>query len=138
VRIVKTGCTILGMGKKSFVYVGLKGGPQGGFYVKIGKSNNPVKRMAAYFTHIPGGLLSMYAAIQDSEHLAFSVENQIFNAMGSIHSCRHAGGEWHYVAGESLHIVFEKFEKIAGKAERVELKGPYAFRPVEYFNWELS
>ena len=118
----------ISMGTKSFVYIGLKDGPNKGFYVKVGKSNNPQRRLSAYFTHCPGGLLSMHAARCESEAKAFALESRITAAIQSIPLSWHAGGEWTYVQGDDLYRVFEEFEAAAGPPARVSPLGQLAFQ----------
>jgi len=118
--------------KESYVYIGLKEGPRNGFYVKVGKSNNPEKRMVAYWTHCPGGLLSMYAAPCASEAAAFASENRLFSAINGIRGAWHEAGEWLYVPSESLDAVFDVFSELIGRPERVTAHGAQRFRQGKY------
>lgn len=122
---------------ESYVYIGLKTGPRHGFYVKSGKSNNPQKRMIAYFTHCPGGLLSMYAAPCASPSVAFATETRLFAEIGAIDGAYHAGGEWFFVPGDVLHRVFDAFTEVVGTPERVSSPRE-SFRTTEFVDCELG
>lgn len=108
------------MKKESFVYVGLLEAPHAGFFVKVGKSDNPWERRDKYFTHCPGGLLSMHATRCGDAAAALALERKLRNSVRALPSASNAGGEWTRISSASLDDVYDLLDRIVGPSFPVE------------------
>lgn len=87
----------------SFVYLLFCEEIGGIIHVKIGKTNHPEKRLAAYRTHCPLPLQSLYASELKSEAAALEAENAMLRRLSYLHGA----GEWRKLnCGRQVEEVF--------------------------------
>lgn len=117
--------------RKSYVYLGLASFEGDRFYVKVGKTDHPERRVKTYQTHCPGGLDSMHAVEVKSQAAAFAAEAKLLSRIGALPGARFVGGEWVLVPSGSLESVFEAMTSLVGEPFRVSVE-----RGRRVANWE--
>jgi hypothetical protein len=106
----------------SFVYV-LFCEEQGGLtHVKIGKANDPAKRMRAYMTHCPIPVRSLYSAPAGDEYAAYTKEHELLSAL--CHFDRK--GEWLTLrTGAQVEELFDTAQRVLGaELRRTDFRDP--------------